>query len=217
MPQPITTDTLLEQLRWRYATKVFDPAKKISAADWAALEEALILTPSSYGTQPYQFVVMTDSATREKLVPISWGQRQPADCSHYIVFAARERNTEADVDRYMALIASTRGGTVESQAGFKKMLMADIVNGVRGSIAHEWATRQAFIALGNFLTSAALLGVDTCPMEGIDPLKYDEMLGLPGRGFRTVVACAAGYRAAGDKYASLPKVRFPANELLVHI
>jgi nitroreductase len=217
MPQPITTDTLLEQLRWRYATKAFDPAKRISAADWAALEEALILTPSSYGTQPYQFVVLTDITMREKRVPLSWGQRQPADCSHYVIFAARERNTEADVDRYMALIASTRGGTVESQAGFKKMLMADIVNGVRGSIAHEWATRQAFIALGNFMTSAALLGIDTCPMEGIDPTKYDEMLGLPGRGFRTVVACAAGYRAAGDKYASLPKVRFPANELLLHI
>jgi nitroreductase len=217
MTQPITTETLLTQLRWRYATKVFDPSKKIPAADWAALEQALILTPSSYGTQPYKFVVLTDAATREKLVPLSWNQRQPADCSHYVVFAAREKNTEADVDRYMALIAATRGVPVESQAGFKKMLMADIVNGHRGAIAHEWATRQAYIALGNFMTAAALIGVDTCPMEGIDPAQYDEVLGLPAQGFRTVVACAAGYRAAGDKYATLPKVRFPAEELILHI
>jgi nitroreductase len=217
MMQPITTDTLLTQLRWRYATKAFDPAKKISAADWAALEQALILTPSSYGTQPYKFVVLTDAATREKLVPLSWNQRQPADCSHYVVFTAREKNTEADVDRYMALIAKTRGVPVESQAGFKKMLMADIVSGHRGTIAQEWATRQAYIALGNFMTAAALIGVDTCPMEGIEPAKYDEVLGLPAQGFRTVVACAAGYRAAGDKYASLPKVRFPAEELIIRI
>lgn len=214
---PIATNTLLTQLNWRYATKAFDPEKQITDTDWGALEQALTLTPSSYGTQPYRFVVITDPATREKLVSLSWNQRQPADCSHYVVFAARERNTEADMDRYMALIAETRGLPVESQAGFKKMLMADIVNGPRGQQSLEWATRQAYIALGNFMTAAALLGIDTCPMEGINPAKYDEVLGLPAMGFRTVVACAAGYRANGDKYATLPKVRFPASELIVRV
>lgn len=214
---PVSTATLLQQLRWRYATKLFDRSKKIGAADWQALEQALLLTPTSYGLQPYQFIVITDQATKEKLVPHSWNQRQPADCSHFVVFASRAKNSEADVDHYLARIAEVRGGSPQALGGFKKILIADIVDGARGQIALEWATRQTYIALGNFMTSAALIGIDTCPMEGFEPEKYDELLGLPERGLRATVACAAGYRAASDKYASLPKVRFPASELVVQI
>ena len=147
-------------------------------------------------------------------MPASWGQTQPVDCSHYVVFAARAQNTEADVDHYLARTAEVRGAAPESLAGFKSILMGDVVNGPRGKVALEWAARQAYIALGNFMTSAALVGVDTCPMEGFEPAKYDEILGLPALGFRAVVACAAGFRAADDKYAELPKVRFPAGELI---
>lgn len=215
-PSPISNDTLLAQLNWRYATKKFDPAKKIAAADWAALEQALILTPTSYGLQPYRFLVLTDPALRAQLVPASWGQTQPVDCSHYVVFAARAQNTETDVDRYLARMAGLRGVTPESLGGFKKILMGDVVHGVRGQTALEWATRQAYIALGNFMTAAALVGVDTCPMEGFEPPRYDEILGLPAQGFHAVVACAAGYRSTGDKYAALPKVRFSAGELIDH-
>ena len=211
---PISTDTLLAQLTWRYATKKFDPAGKIAAADWAALEQALILTPTSYGMQPYKFLILTDPALRAQLVPASWGQTQPVDCSHYVVFAARAQNTEADVDRYIARIAEVRGMPAEALAGFKKILMGDVVNGPRGQVALEWAARQAYIALGNFMTAAALVGIDTCPMEGFEPAKYDEILGLPAQGFHAVVACAAGYRSADDNYAGLPKVRFHASELI---
>ncbi len=212
----VSTDTLLAQLNWRYATKVFDPAKKISDSDWAALEQALILTPTSYGFQPYRFVIITDQATREKLVPISWGQRQAADASHFVVFAAKQTVNEADVDHYLARIAEVRGGGVDALAQLKGMLVGDIVKGPRSAWQHEWATRQAYIALGNFMTAASLLGIDTCPMEGIDPVKYDEVLGL-NHGYKTVVAVAAGYRAPSDKYATLPKVRFTAEELIVRI
>lgn len=217
MTTTITTDALLAQLNWRYATKAFAPAKKISAADWAALEQALILTPTSYGFQPYRFVVITDQATRDQLVPFSWNQKQPAECSHFVVFAAKQSVNEADVDHYLARTAEVRGIAVESLDFFKKMLVGDIVNGPRSKWQLEWATRQAYIALGNFMTSAALVGIDTCPMEGIDPVKYDEVLNLPALGYNTVVACAAGYRAAGDKYASAPKVRFPASEVIIHV
>ena len=213
----VSNETLLAQLGWRYATKAFDPARKISAADWSALEETLILSPSSYGMQPYKFLVITDPAVKEKLVPASWNQRQPADCSHFIVFAARTANTVADVDEYMARTVEVRGGSVDALAGFKKMLIADVVDGERGKAATEWAARQAYIALGNFMTAAALTGIDTCPMEGFVPAQYDEILGLRAQGFTAAVACAAGYRAADDKYASLPKVRFPASKLIVHI
>ncbi len=215
--EPISTDTLIHQLEWRYATKDFDPLKKIPAADWAKLEQALVLTPSSYGMQPYKFLVITDPAVKEKLVPASWNQRQPADCSHYVVFAARTANSLADVDEYMARIAEVRGGTADALGGFKKMLVADVVDGERGKAATEWAARQAYIALGNFMTAAALIGIDTCPMEGFVPSQYDEILGLREKGLTAAVACAAGYRSADDKYAALPKVRFAAGKLIVHI
>jgi len=211
---PITNETLLTQLHWRYATKKFDPTKKIAAAVWSALEEALVLTPTSYGMQPMKFLVLTDPALRAQLVPVSWGQTQPVDCSHFVVFAARAQNTEADVDHYIARMAAVRGTMPGALVGFKNVLVGDVVNGPRGKVALEWAARQAYIALGNFMTAAALVGVDTCPMEGFEPAKYDEILGLPAQGFRAVVACAAGYRAADDKHAVLPKVRFPASELI---
>lgn len=212
----ISTEALLGQLQWRYATKAFDPDKKISAPDWDALEKALILTPTSYGFQPYRFVIVEDPATREKLVPHSWGQRQVADASHFVVFAAKETVTEADVDHYLARIAEVRGVAIETLAGFKGALVGDIVKGPRSAWQHEWATRQAYIALGNFMTAAALVGIDTCPMEGIAPAKYDEVLGLTG-GYKTVVACAAGYRSGQDKYAAASKVRYPADELIIRI
>jgi nitroreductase len=216
MNQPIPTDSLLAQLNWRYATKSFDPAKKIPNDVWDALEKALILTPTSYGFQPYRFIVVDDPAIREQLVSFSWGQRQPADASHFVVFAAKERVTEACVDHYLERVAHVRGVSVESLAGFKGAMLGDIVLGPRSEWQHEWATRQVYIALGNFMTAAALIGVDTCPMEGIIPAKYDEVLGL-AHGYKTVVAVAAGYRSATDNYASMPKVRYPANELVIHI
>lgn len=217
MTTTITNEALLAQLHWRYATKAFDLARKITAADWAALEAALILTPTSYGFQPYRFVVITDQVTKENLVPLSWNQKQPAECSHFVVFAAMTNVKEANVDHYLARTAEVRGVAVETLAFFRKMLVGDIVTGPRSQQQFEWATRQTYIALGNFMTAAALVGIDTCPMEGIEPAKYDELLGLPAKGYNTVVACAAGYRAAGDKYASAPKVRFSADELVIHI
>ena len=218
MPTPtVSNETLLQQLRWRYATKMFDPTKKISDADWAALEHALILTPTSYGFQPYRFVVVADPAVREKLLPLSWGQRQVVDACRYVVFAAKESVNEADVDHYVEHIAKVRNTPVASLDRLKQMLIGDIVKGPRSQYQHEWATRQAYIALGNFMTSAAMLGIDVCPMEGINPEKYDEVLGLAGKGYKTVVAAAAGYRSPDCKYATAPKVRYAAEELFIRI
>ena len=215
--KPVSNEILLEQLRWRYAVKKFDPLRKIPANDWQTLEQALVLTPSSFGLQPWKFVVITDQATKEKLVPMSWNQRQVADASHVVVFAVRKPLTESDVDRFVARTAEIRGVSVESLCGFNKMMMGSLVPPPPGFDINHWATLQAYIALGNFMTSAAMLGIDTCPMEGIVPAKYDELLGLTQEGFGTAVVCVAGYRAADDKYASLPKVRFPATEVVRHI
>lgn len=207
---------LLDSLRWRYATKKFDPARKIPAEQWAALEQALVLTPSSYGLQPWKFMVVTDPALKAKLRPASWNQAQIEDCSHLVVFLAKKDITEADLDRFIARTAEVRSATPESLTAYKGYMMGDLVNGPRHAIIGEWAARQVYIALGNFMTCAALLGIDTCPMEGLEPAKYDQILGLEEGAYRTLAACPAGYRAQDDKYASLPKVRFAPQDVLAH-
>ena len=209
-----TPTALLDALQWRYATKKFDPTRKIPATDWEALEQALVLTPSSYGLQPWKFLVITDPALKAKLRPASWNQAQIEDCSHLVVFLAQEDVAEGDVDRFIARIAEVRGATIESLAGYKGFMMGDLVNGPRHAVIGEWAARQVYIALGNYMTSAALLGIDTCPIEGLEPAKYDEILGLKGTGYHTLAACPAGYRSAEDKYAAAPKVRFETGDLI---
>jgi len=212
----LSGESLLQQLNWRYATKKFDPSKKISAAAWAVIEEALILSPSSYGLQPWKFIVVTDPALKAKLRPATWNQAQVEDCSHYVIFTAKDDVTEAYVDAFVARTAEVRGVTVESLAGYRGYMVGDLVKGPRHAVIAEWAARQAYIALGNLMTVAAVLGVDACPFEGLEPDKYDAILGLAGTGFHTVCACPMGYRAAEDKYASAPKVRFEASDVVEH-
>jgi nitroreductase len=209
--------TLLANLHWRYATKVFDAGKTISPEVWKALEETLVLTPSSYGLQPWKFIVLTDKEIRAKLLSHSWGQAQVTDCSHYVVFATLKKIAEADIDKFLARIAAVRGVEVDTLQTYRGMMIGDVVKGPRGQISGEWATRQAYIALGNFMTAAALLQVDTCPMEGFIPAEYDKILGLEARGLTASVCCAAGYRSEKDKYAQLPKVRFSTDEVVEHV
>ena len=211
------TQQLLDALQWRYATKVFDATKKIPENVWQTLARALVLTPTSYGLQPYKFMVINDPAKRAELLPHSWNQKQVVDASHFVVFTARTKMTNADVDKLIQFTSAVRKIPVASLNFYRDLMLGDIVNGPRGKTAHEWAARQAYIALGNLMTCAAVLGVDACPMEGLNPAEYDRVLGLNGSGYATVVACALGYRAAGDKYASLPKVRYKTHELVQQI
>ena len=213
----ITGNQLLTQLNWRYATKQFDPQRKISAADWTTLEDALVLTASSCGLQPWKFIVVNDPAVREKLLPVSWGQRQIVDASHLVVFTVKSNLGEAEIDALLERIVAVRGGTVEALAPYRGMMVGTLIQGLDPAGRKQWAIRQVYIALGNFLTSAALLGIDACPMEGIDPAKYDEVLGLPAQGLNAVMVATVGYRAATDKYASLAKVRFPKADIIATV
>ena len=169
---------LLQQLNWRYATKQFDPARKISAQDWAALEQALVLSPSSGGLQPWRFVVVNDPALRAKLRPAAYGQAQVTDASHLVVFTAKTDFTETDVDAHIKNIVATTGAPVEALAQLRGMLVGGIVQSMDAASRQAWARNQAYIALGNFLTSAAVLGIDACPMEGFDRAQFDQILGL---------------------------------------
>jgi nitroreductase len=213
--EPVANDTILRQLHWRYATKKFDPTRTIPADDWATLEQALALAPSSYGLQPWKFFVVTDAATKAKLAPISRNQTQVTTCSHLVVFTVRHPMGPEDVDRYVARIAAIRGMSPESLADYRQRMLGSVLRPVEE--VRAWAARQAYIALGTFLTSAALLGIDACPMEGIEPTKYDDVLGLTARGYAALCIATAGYRAADDKYAAAAKVRFPVEEVVEHV
>ncbi len=212
----LTPEQLLTQLRWRYATKRFDPSFRIEPAVWSALEQALVLAPSSFGLQPWRFVVVTDPTVRAALRSVSQGQAQVTDASHLVVFAYKKGVDAAHVRRYLDRMAELRGQPRESLAPAETKMTA-AVERPRPFDVNEWSKRQVYLALGVFLTSAALLGLDACPMEGIEPARYDEILGLPAQGFASVCVAAVGRRAADDKYASLPKVRFDAREVLTHV
>jgi nitroreductase len=208
---------LLEQLNWRYATKQFDPNRKINSQDWATLQEVLLLSPSSGGLQPWKFVVVTDPQIRAKLKPASYGQAQVTDASHLVVFAAKSDFGEADVDAHIKNIAKVQGAPLEALAPLRNMLVGGIVKSKDAAGRAAWARNQAYIALGNLLTSAALLGIDACPMEGFDSAQYDEVLGLKEQGFASAVIATLGYRSADDKYAQASKVRFPKELIFAQV
>ena len=217
MNRNLTGEELVAAQQWRYAVKKFDATKKLSSEQWTALEQSLVLTPSSFGLQPWRFIIVQNPAVRKQLTPASWGQTQVEDCSHYVVFAARNGFNQGDIDAHVNQIAKTRGVTAESLDGYRKMMVGSLLSRSASDLTN-WTTKQCYIALGNLMTSAAVLGVDVCPMEGIEPAKYDEILGVSKLGgYSCVVAAAVGFRAADDGYAKAPKVRFGSEQVLVRI
>lgn len=208
---------IIETLKWRYAVKKFDATKKISASDWNTLEDALVLSPSSFGLQPWHFFVITNAELRAKLQAQSWNQAQVTECSHYVVFAMKRDVGKKEIAAFLDDLCQTRGLPRESMKGYEDVMTANLVDGPRSKQINEWAARQVYIALGNFMTSAALMGIDTCPMEGIDPEQYDQILGLKDKGLNTLVCCAAGYRSPEDGYAAMKKVRFPKAQLITRL
>lgn len=204
---------LLAALNWRYATKQFDPSREIPAENWDALLDSLVLTPSSFGLQPWKFFVVDDPSLRANLREESWNQPQVTDASKYLVLASRTDLTESDIDSWIDCLAMSQGKSPDDFASLQSM-----ISGFTAAMSQEhrriWNNRQVYIALGQLMASAALLGIDACPMEGINPEAYDNLLGLESTGYATVVACAFGYRGAGDKYASMPKARYPRERVI---
>ena len=212
----LTPEQLLERLNWRYAVKRFDPDKKIPADVWAALEQSLVLAPSSFGLQPWKFLVVDDDALREQLRAASWNQSQVVDADRYVVITALRTTTEDDVDRYIAHQCATHGTEESALKGYRDVIAGFLVKSWAAKDLFGWNARQAYIALGQLMNGAAAMGVDTCPMEGVDMARYDELLGLKGTRYATLCACAVGYRSAEDKYAGAPKVRYPLDQVIEH-
>jgi hypothetical protein len=212
----IAPETLLDALQWRYATKVFDPEQRIPADLWSTLEQTLVLTPSSYGLQPWKFLVIQDPALRQELRPHSWNQSQITDCSHLVVLLSQRSIGAADAERLIQATAAARSIEASSLDGYRNMIQIDLIDGPRHQIIERWSSNQVYIALGNLMTAAALLSIDTCAIEGFSPPDYDRILNLEDSDYRSCVVCACGYRSADDKYASLAKVRYAASELIEH-
>jgi len=212
----IQPNDLLAALRFRYATKAFDPARKIPAETWNAIEKSLVLAPSSFGLQPWKFLVIDAAEIREKLKAASWNQPQLTDASHLVVLTARTDLTQADIDSWIARLSEIQGTPIEALAGLSGMI-SSFSSSMTPAEKQAWNTRQVYIALGQLMTSAAVLGIDSCPLEGISPADYDTILGLSGTGYATAVACALGYRSPEDKYAAAPKARFPDAQVLTHV
>ncbi|MBL7543119.1 MAG: NAD(P)H-dependent oxidoreductase [Bdellovibrionaceae bacterium] len=210
-------DFVLKQLTWRYAVKKFDSSKKISATDWQILEESLRLSPSSYGLQPWKFIVVHNKEILKQLTSLSWGQSQVEDCSHYIVFTTKVQLDEEHIDRHVAKTAEIREIDVKNLAGYKRVMVGDLLNGPRSETIFHWAQRQAYIAMGFLMQTAAMMQIDSCPLEGLDPKGYDKVLGLENTGFGTVAAVACGYRHLDDKYQNIKKVRFDKKDIIIHL
>jgi nitroreductase len=213
---PLPTESLLASLRWRYATKQFDAARPIPADVWDALEESLVLAPSSFGLQPWKFLVVGNPGLRANLRAESWNQPQVTDASHLVVLAARTDLTQSDIEAWIARMGEVQGKSADETAPLKGMI-AGFAEAMSSEQRHLWNVRQVYIALGQLLTAAAVAGVDACPLEGISAPAYDRILGLEGSGYATAVACALGYRSPDDKYAVTPKARFDRAKVIQHL
>ena len=213
----LTSDQITEVLNWRYATKKFNPDKKISDDDWKALEQSLVLAPSSFGMQPWKFFVIRNAETREKLKPLAWGQSQVTDASHLVVLAIKDNIGADDVAPYVERVAEVRDMPIEKLEGLSDTIKGYFAEPPFPLQPDKWSAKQVYLALGFFLYSAALLGIDACPMEGFVPSEYDRVLGLRDKGYSAVVICTAGYRSEDDKLADMAKVRYETEKVVEYV
>ena len=209
-------DKTIEALGWRYATKKYDPAKKLSEGQLNDLLEAVRLAPSSYGLQSFRILVIEDAETRKKLREAAYGQPQFTDASNILVFAVRSDLGEKDVEEYISEVAKVRGMPLDQLKGYSDMIKG-AVTGRDGEARTNWAARQAYIALGVLLTAAAVNSIDATPMEGFDPAAFDKILGLEDKGLKSVVTAALGFRDESDDYLKMKKVRLPKEKLFIKI
>ncbi len=208
---------IIEALNWRYATKAYDTTKKVSTGDMQTLLESARLAPSSYGLQPWRMVHVTNPEVRTKLKTAAWEQPQFTDASDIIVFAVETVFDEARVDAFIGQVATERGlDAATALAGYKGMILGTL-NSRSKEENISWAGKQAYIALGMLLETAALMNIDATPMEGFDAKQFDEILGLTSRGLRSVVVCALGYRDITDSYAQMKKVRPEMDKMVIEI
>ncbi|MEN9621855.1 MAG: hypothetical protein RLZZ67_289 [Candidatus Parcubacteria bacterium] len=207
---------IIKALNWRYATKAFDPSKKVSEEDFSTIIESMRLSASSFGLQPWKFIVVSNPEVRAKIRAASWDQTQVTDASHLVVLTVRNDVNEAFVDKYIASIAETRGMKTSDLQGYADMMKGTIKPQTAEQVK-SWSSRQVYIPLGTALLAAATKGIDACPMEGFDHAQVDKILGLDALGVSSLAFLTLGYRSADDKTAQYKKVRYSKEEVVVTI
>ena len=209
-------DTFIENQNWRYATKKFDNTKKISSEDLETLKEAIRLSSSSYGLQPYKVIIVEDKTLREKLQPASWGQTQIIDASHLLVFANQTNVDNVEIDAYLKNVSDIRQIPLESLAGYGNFMKSKIT-ALTTEQKSTWTAKQAYLALANLLNAAAELKIDVTPMEGFESEKYNEILNLTEKGLNAAVVATIGYRHEDDETQHYKKVRKSTQELFINL
>ena len=215
-PTP-SSDALIERMNWRYAAKKMDPAQPVPEDKVARIVEAARLAPTSSGLQPFELIVVTNPEVRARIREIAWNQAQITDGSHLLVFAAWDTYTAERIDTMFDLVNQIRGFTSEGWENYRQMLLKTYP-ARDPQVNFEHAARQAYIGLGAALIAAAFEEVDATPMEGFEPAKLDEILGLRARGLRSVAIAPLGYRAVeGDWLVNLKKVRRPLAQFVTEV
>jgi nitroreductase len=204
----------LENQNWRYATKKFDASKKISTEDLNTLKEAIRLSSSSYGLQPYQVIIVENPELRAQLLAAAYGQSQVVDASHLIIFANETNVGDETIEKYLTRIGDVRSIPVESLVGFGNY-MKGTINNLAEDAKNIWASKQTYLALGNLLNAAAELKIDVTPMEGFNPAQVNEIVGLDKLGLNASLMATIGYRHEEDATQHLKKVRKSNEELFI--
>jgi len=207
---------ILEQLKWRYATKKFDETKKVSSDTIGILKEAFNLTATSFGLQPIKLIVVSNPEVIQNLVPLSFNQGQIGNASHIFIICIENKVDTAFIKNYFDLVERTRNTPREILSSFENFLIDDFSKKTLEEIKY-WATKQAYLVLGNLLTVCAIEKVDSCPIEGFSPDKYDEYLALSEKGLSAVLVMAVGHRAKDDVFSEFKKVRRGVDELVIEI
>lgn len=209
-------NNIIDQLKWRYACKAFDPDGQLSETQVQTLKEAFNLTASSYGLQPLKLVVISNQELKKNLVAASMNQKQIDQCSHLLVLCSKTELEDEFIHSYFKLVMEQRGTEEKILAPFRDFLLKEM-----GDMTPEkleiWMAKQAYIALGNLLTVCASEGIDSCPMEGFFPEQYDEILGLSEMGLRAVLLLPVGFRSPEDQFASFAKVRRGVSDVVIDL
>lgn len=209
-------ENIIKALEWRYAVKQFNPKQKLNDEQVNELKRIIQLSASSFGLQPYKVLVISDDNIKEKLKEHSYNQSQITDASHLFIFCSMLDFDKNDVQDFVNLNMEVTGSTHEQIKAYKEMMemKIDSMNAMENL---QWASKQAYIALGFLLSGGAALGIDLCPMEGFIPDGYDKVLHLKEKGLMPLVLAAAGYRSGDDKYRLNKKVRKSFDNLFLEI
>ncbi|MFV5691943.1 NAD(P)H-dependent oxidoreductase [Flavobacterium sp. LT1R49] len=207
-------NTFLENQNWRYATKKFDASKKITTEDLNILKEAIRLSSSSYGLQPYKVIIVENPELRALLQPAAWGQSQIVEASHLIIFANETNVDNTTIDSYLKNISETRNTPIEALSGYGDFMKSKI-SILETEVKNIWTAKQTYLALGNLLNAAAELKIDATPMEGFIPAQVNEILGLDKLGLNATLIATLGYRHEEDATQHYKKVRKSNEELFI--